>query len=287
MGFLETIRHTFTPHTTNNQKARALHPGSMLFYILFFVLTQLSLKTIYNINPDILGYATDIRVEELLRLTNQKRIENGLSPLQLNERLSKAAYEKALDMFNKDYWAHNSPDGITPWRFVLNSGYTYLVAGENLAKNFSYSNEVVEAWMNSPSHRENLLKRDYKDIGFAVVDGKLQGEETTLVVQMFGKEKGARIASIQTQTIPTPKPTQAVEIYEVAGAKYNPLLDINTIQKQLSIFALLFLLSVLVIDGYLVFVHKKMRVAGKNWAHIIFLLTLLGIIYFVKHGAIL
>jgi hypothetical protein len=89
-------------------------------------------------------------------------------------------------MFSNNYWAHFSPQGKSPWDFIVGAGYTYTLAGENLAKNFNDSVGVVDAWMNSPSHRENLLKPGYKEIGFAVVNGTLNGEETTLVVQMFG-----------------------------------------------------------------------------------------------------
>ena len=68
-------------------------------------------------------------------------------------------------MFSKNYWAHFAPDGSTsPWDFIHQSGYNYIFAGENLAKGFTDANSVVAAWMNSPSHRENILSNKYKDV---------------------------------------------------------------------------------------------------------------------------
>jgi uncharacterized protein YkwD len=293
MAIVDRVRYLFTPHSSNNHKARVLHSSSILLYISFFVFLQISLNAIHKYNPAILGYATNINVQELVNSTNTKRQENGLEPVILNDQLSKAAYSKAFDMFNKDYWAHDAPDGTTPWKFVVDSGYSYIVAGENLAKNFNDSNGVVEAWMNSPTHKDNILRREYKDIGFAVVDGKLQGEETTLIVQFFGTAKGEVPKSLPT-TPPLPVDTQGDQIettrvipLELAGVKNDPLVDIRTLEKQLSLFALVFLIGVLFVDGYFVYKHKKVRIAGRNWAHIIFLLSLLGIIYFTGTGAIL
>src|SRR3989338_7182361 len=115
--------------------------------------------------------------------------------LELNPELSLAAEKKAEDMFARNYWAHNGPNGSTPWDFIKGAGYTYIYAGENLAKDFQNSNDVVQAWMKSPSHRENILRKEYQDIGFAVVNGVLNGEETTLVIQMFGVSSSKSVAA--------------------------------------------------------------------------------------------
>jgi len=179
------LRHFFIPHHTNNHRAKALHPDTMLVYILMLALFNLSFRYIHQLYPSVLGYATDIRMNELLDLTNQKRSSLGLSQLKLNNKLSAAASKKAQDMFANNYWSHTSPQGKTPWVFVISSGYQYTMAGENLAKNFSNSSGVVDAWMASPTHKDNIVKPGYKDIGFAIVNGILDGEETTLVVQML------------------------------------------------------------------------------------------------------
>ena len=134
----------------------------------------------------VLGYASNINSDELLKYTNQRRVDFGLEPLSMNSALSKAAQKKAEDMFKYGYWAHVSPTGTEPWSFILAQDYDYVFAGENLARNFSRSKDVVDAWFASPSHRENLLNRNYRDMGFAITNGVLDGYETTVVVQMFG-----------------------------------------------------------------------------------------------------
>jgi hypothetical protein len=186
MGFRETLVHLFIPHHTNNHRAKVLHIDSLAVYLLFFVIFNFLTSTVHHSAPQVLGYATDIYVDQLLSATNAQRTASGLEPLQLNSQLSQAAALKAQNMLSENYWAHNSPSGKTPWVFINQSGYRYTIAGENLAKNFSNSQGVVDAWMASPSHKDNVMKPGYRDVGFAVVNGTLAGEETTLVVQMFG-----------------------------------------------------------------------------------------------------
>lgn len=204
----ENIHHFFIPHHTNNHRAKVLHINSLFVYALVFTLFNLLTRLVTVYYPDILGYATDIQLDALLSTTNTKRQENGLPALALNSQLSAAAAAKASDMFAKGYWAHISPSGTTPWEFIKGAGYAYTVAGENLAKNFSDSGGVVEAWMNSPTHRENILKGNYKEVGFAIVNGVLNGEETTLVVQMFGTRSGSSVATAQKAAV---KEVQASE----------------------------------------------------------------------------
>ena len=196
---MDFLRHLLLPHHTNNFRAKLLHLDFFAMYVVLFFLISISFRTVHKIDPNILGFATDIHTDQLLNLTNQKRAEAGLTPLILNDKLSQAAAGKARDMFSKNYWAHNAPDGTTPWDFINGAGYNYSVAGENLAKNFSNSSGVVEAWMNSPSHRENMMRSQYQDIGFAIVNGVLAGEETTVVVQMFGRP-AAQIAAKPPET---------------------------------------------------------------------------------------
>ena len=102
--------------------------------------------------------------------------------------LTKAAALKADDMFSDNYWAHFAPDGTSPWYFYGKVGYSYTWAGENLARDFQTSAGVVAGWMASTAgHKENILNSNFTEVGVAVKNGVLQGEETTLVVQLFGK----------------------------------------------------------------------------------------------------
>ena len=124
--------------------------------------------------------------------TNYIRAKYNLHPLKENPELTAAAYLKAYDMFNDQYWDHISPDGKTPWYFIRNTNYDFRFAGENLAKDFSSSEDVIAAWMESPDHRANILNPNYEDIGVAIVKGRLNGKETTLIVAIYGAEYRAQ-----------------------------------------------------------------------------------------------
>lgn len=136
--------------------------------------------------------ASEISPENIVRAINQERAAYGLAPLNIDQKLNKAAYEKSTDMLARNYFEHYA-FGLTPWMFIINSGYEYSVAGENLAKGFSSSEEIVKAWMNSPAHRDNILNPDYQDIGVGVVQGVYsengQPTETTLTTEIAAKPK--------------------------------------------------------------------------------------------------
>lgn len=280
MTFLDVLTHLFLPHESNNHKPRVLHPYAYLFYVVFFLFFGVGTRIVHKYAPDILGVATNISVSDLLTLTNQKRAEANLSPLRFNSQLSQAASSKAADMFKDDYWAHFGPKGKSPWDFIVDSGYRYSYAGENLAKDFNDSQGVVNAWMASDSHRDNLLKAEYKDIGFAVINGTLNGEETTLVVQMFGS------SPTSTAAIEVVNQTPANEVY-VAGVRKLPVVDINSLNKGLTLLLLILLMIVLFLDGLLIWRRKTIRISGHNFAHLIFIGALLTVIWLTGKGSIL
>lgn len=127
-------------------------------------------------------------VSKVFTLTNEDRKANGLSELTINKKLSDAAYAKAQDMIKNNYFAHVSPAGKTPWSWMEAEKYNYIYAGENLAINFNTPEATEVAWMNSPSHRENILSKNYKEIGIAEVRGTVNGQPSIVVVAMFGTE---------------------------------------------------------------------------------------------------
>lgn len=136
--------------------------------------------------------ASDVSVENITYLLNKERIYHGLSPFSLDTDLNHAAKNKSKDMLNRNYFDHYAY-GLTPWDFINNAGYKYLYAGENLAMDFQTSEGMVNAWMNSPAHRKNILSEDFEDIGIGVVKGAYvengQEKETILVSNMFGRKK--------------------------------------------------------------------------------------------------
>jgi len=149
-----------------------------------------------------LAFATEMSRSGLLSGTNSQRSSNGQSGLSLNSKLNAAAQAKAQDMVNRDYWSHVTPDGQQPWVFIDAQGYNYQKAGENLAYGFDTSNETIIGWMNSPSHRANLLDSGFSEVGFGFVNSPNfvgTGEET-VVVAMYANP-------VTPPAPPAPEPT--------------------------------------------------------------------------------
>lgn len=283
MTLAAALNHLFIPHDSNNQRPRVLHPHAFLAYIVFIIFFGFGIRAASNVAPQILGIATNISVEDLLVNTNKKRQDAGLPSLSINPQLSKAAYNKAQDMFTNDYWAHFGPNGESPWDFIISSGYSYSFAGENLAKDFDDSNSVVEAWMESPTHRDNILKPEYQDIGFAVVNGNLNGQETTLVIQMLGTStKPTQALDTFTQEKTSPETQNLI----VAGVSQFPVLDIKTLNKSVTILLLGLIIIVLILDGILISMRKTIRISGHNVAHILFLVAFMTAVWLTTTGAI-
>ncbi|MFA5070560.1 MAG: CAP domain-containing protein [Patescibacteria group bacterium] len=124
--------------------------------------------------------------QEIIKLTNIERNRQHLPLLTDNPLLDAAALAKANDMIALNYFSHTSPSGLSPWNFITENGYEYKFAGENLALDFSDPQNAMTAWLRSPSHRDNILDPDFKEIGVAVVKGTVENQETVLVVQFFG-----------------------------------------------------------------------------------------------------
>jgi len=121
-------------------------------------------------------------------LTNDERADLAAAPLQRNTLLDQAAQQKAQHMAANEYFAHFAPDGTTPWSFFKTSGYVYAHAGENLAIHFTDSTEVVEAWMQSPAHRKNIVDTKYTEIGVGTAKGKFDGYDTVYVDSCLGPQ---------------------------------------------------------------------------------------------------
>lgn len=141
-----------------------------------------------NPTGKVLPFTTNVSNQALLQLTNTERSRNKQQSLTLSKDLSEAAAAKAKDMVKKNYWSHTSPDGKSPWVFVVDSGYAYTKAGENLAYGFLTNEQIVAGWMNSSSHRANMLDSNYRDVGFGFADSKNfdNNGPATIVVAMYG-----------------------------------------------------------------------------------------------------
>jgi len=138
-------------------------------------------------------------------LTNDERSDIAAAPLRRSASLDAAAAAKAQHMAANSYFAHFAPDGTSPWFFFDQAGYTYAHAGENLAIHFTDSAQLVDAWMQSPAHKDNIVNRDYTEIGVGTARGTFDGYETIFVVQLFGTPAVAPVVT----TTPAPAPVLA------------------------------------------------------------------------------
>lgn len=313
--FRHSLRHLFTPHLSNNFRARLLHNSGILALLAIFLSFNLLVRLLDSTSLHILGYTSSITIDEVVRMTNEQRIAAGLAPLSYNESLADAARRKAANMLSEDYWAHNSPSGISPWHWFKEVGYNYVHAGENLAKDFGSTDRMINAWMDSRTHRENIVSPDYQEIGLAVVPGTLGGQETVLVVQLFGSKKGGAVPAVtqltpstegvstkaETPLIaqsepaqvdepaptllpqPTPSPVSATPPSSAALSLFNEF----SLKQSLSVFTTILLLLTLVLDLALAESKKLSRRVGKNWAHIIFINVILILVTIVQAGRIL
>jgi uncharacterized protein YkwD len=168
---------------------------------------------------------------EVIALTNGERAQNNVGLLHENNLLDAAAQAKADDMAKHGYFSHVGPDGKEPWAWISQAGYAYQSAGENLAVRFSDSADVVNAWMASPSHRANMVKPVYTEIGVGTAQGQFEGTPTTYVVQYFATPFSVASAqSAQQSEVPaavTPV-AQARVAAQVAGAETNTEVAVAT-----------------------------------------------------------
>lgn len=165
----------------------------LLYCAICLLLLKVFTIAIYINFPSNIFFA-DITKSALVSFINQARQSSGLQPLVESQKLDQAAQLKAEDMVQKQYFSHTSPQGVSPWYWLKTIGYNYKYAGENLAVGFFDSKEVYNAWVNSPSHKANLLNSNYKEVGTAVLDG-FGSNNTVVVVQFFASQQPVKAPS--------------------------------------------------------------------------------------------
>lgn len=179
------LKKYFIPHKTNEHKPHFLRNENAILILA----AVLFIEALFLIHP-VFFQKTDLFASILQNIliseTNNSRQSENLSILQENPLLDVAAKMKAEDMAINSYFAHTSPNGLEPWYWLEKVGYEYVYAGENLAINFSDSEDVIKAWMNSPTHRQNILGQNFTEMGIATAKGIYKEKETTFIVQMFG-----------------------------------------------------------------------------------------------------
>jgi uncharacterized protein YkwD len=131
-----------------------------------------------------------ITPESVLAEMNAYRAQFHLAPLQFDSRLAAAADDRMRDMEELAYWSHESPDGRSPFMWLRMRNYPYQNAGENLAAGFETCEVLVDAWMESKGHRDNILSENYTECGIAVIDGSTTRRAVgKSIVVLFGKQR--------------------------------------------------------------------------------------------------
>jgi uncharacterized protein YkwD len=323
---MNILAHLFSPRASNRHKAKILHPTSLFIIALLVGVLQFGIHRAPVTHQSVLGYAAQISVNDVIKFTNEKRAAAGLSPVTFNQTLTDAALEKGHYMIDHDFWAHVAPDGTEPWFFFQKHGYKYRYAGENLARDFSNASAAVDAWMASPSHRDNMLSAKYKDIGVAVVEGDLSGSDTTIIVQLFGTtlsdaSSSVPVAKAQTNVSPTKQPVKAAvtsisptsaitetpipttEAETVAKTETQQLVSDNApiatpsgvslflsqfeTTKGISLLVLGILFIITAIDGIIIFAKNIKRRGGRTFAHLAFFGMIIIVVIILRAGKIL
>ena len=105
---------------------------------------------------------------EVLDLVNQIRQQNGLGTLTWDNTAAEVAYRHSLDMDVRDFFAHTNPDGDSPGDRLTAGGVAWTAYGENIAMGYATAQDVMDAWMNSPGHRDNILYPNFTHLGVGV-----------------------------------------------------------------------------------------------------------------------
>ncbi len=188
--FIPREENGYRPEFLSARNMRHIAGVALFFELILFVLPFLNTTTYFS-NLDLSAVLPGV----LSTITNEEREKMALPELVENPVLDKVAQMKAEDMASKGYFAHTSPEGKSPWYWFDKVGYKYLYAGENLAVNFSDSREVARAWMNSPSHKENIVNAGYTEVGTGIASGVYEGRETIFVVQVYGSPSARNVVA--------------------------------------------------------------------------------------------
>jgi hypothetical protein len=200
MNSTKKIKIFFWPCSENNFYPKFLESKFLFFYLFFLIFLKFIIFPFFIFFPKFPFFA-EISKNVMFGLTNKEREKSNVLPLREDPLLTLAAQLKAKDMLERQYFSHQDPEGNPPWEWLKRVGYDFQVAGENLAIGFLDSEEVFSAWMNSCSHRENLLNPRFEEMGIGIAKGNFKGSEVAIVVQFFGTKKPQQKASPKIVTI--------------------------------------------------------------------------------------
>lgn len=276
----KTIKKVFYPQIENNHRPYFWHPVSISFFVLAIIF--LSGIILYkNTSIDDNSLLSDIKSGVVIAFTNNERKDVGLPELIENETLNQAALLKAQDMASKGYFAHYSPNGASPWSWFTQAGYQYQKAGENLAVNFKDSKTVVNAWMDSPTHKANIVKDGYTEIGIGIAEGEYKGKKALYVVQLFATPKIDTAASKLFAFSIEKKAEVTNDQISVRGAEITlvslaTIFEIFTTQTY-SLVIILLLISLLIISAIVILLIKGKQHTRQFYISLFILVIALGI----------
>ena len=250
------LKLMLVPHRANGYRPHIIRS----YGIILLLASVIGLSLGYNFvgTGDVLGRQTEVTISSLLEQTNAERAKALEPALKLDDKLTQAAYLKAQDMFTDQYWAHVAPDGTAPWRWFGDVGYNYDAAGENLAKNFTTTSATMAAWMTSDGHRANILNADYREVGFAVVDGELNGKPTSLIVALYGQPANGTVAGMQSP-VDTSGPSGPLNILAQLSISLKSMSPVLLVSLGLVVLAML---VALVSHGHK---HKLPKAIRSTW----------------------
>lgn len=176
------MKNYIIPNSNNNYHPYLLKKRFLSLTVILIIISNILFSAL-----GLVSINAYIDFNSIYTLQNQERAKNSLNDLIVNPLLVESATQKAQAMLLSDCWSHYCPDGKSPWDFFDNAGYDYIYAGENLGEGFSENESLMSAWMNSPTHRENILNSKFTEVGIGFAKGEYQGiNNNTIVVVHFG-----------------------------------------------------------------------------------------------------
>lgn len=222
---LKRLHNHLIPHKGNGYKPLLFTASGVAVVVTFLLLLQAAQYVQTRVVLTQTDFLAAVLPGVLIELANEDRSDENLGTLIEDPLLAEAARRKAEDMAARGYFAHVDPDGRQPWYWLNQVGYRYSYAGENLAVNFTDSKAVERAWMNSPTHRANILKPEYTRIGIGTAEGEYKGKKTMFVVQYF--------ATPRTTATPAPRVAQAAVSAQEASPETQVLgVEVGTVVEE-------------------------------------------------------
>lgn len=234
------LRDLFIPRAENDYQPHSLRRAAMIGMLTLVLITfaVANLQSIVWVTSD--WMVSTILPAVIVTETNKERAASALAPLSRSAVLDRAATLKAEHMAANEYFSHFSPDGVSPWYWFKQADYTFVHAGENLAVYFTDSREIVDAWMDSPKHRANILDGNYREIGIGVAQGEFEGYDTVYVVQLFGTPAAPAPVTARTAAVATETNEPLAEVRtepRVAGAADNLPVRVETKEDTVVMYA--------------------------------------------------